>query len=777
MLRVDTETALAKLCLIGGAWQESCDTVGIFVDRGRGYLCLVVDLFGPPQDRGSLARDLIRTAQREFLAGRGSVTLALTQAVRAVNAELLEANADAAQVGQQAGITAAVLREQELFIAQAGPGLTCHVRGRTLRRYPGASPWFEPVDTVQDCPTPGAVPLGDRSDYVPDVFHVSLEPGDILLFSSRTLAHLLTEEELLDTLAEHHPDEIIERLEEVAGSTDLSIIAVRLAGESRGAESEPDELTSREPEFSQVIWAEPASDEPTYAGLTPTEPAEIQEDTEELNEERAAGAVGQRAAQVSDAAPFPVSPEVHRLRDTTALKNVPPAVSRTQSALQERERIDWTRSIAWSSRVMTSFVRGGVHLLSFSASAFLPDPEESKAAEPSRWIDRSKIWRLAALLFPLILLGVSGAAWVSYRVEAQRGQGAQITQWLKQANTAMEMGTKLASSDKNAARKQFNDALTLIRQARSLTPNDSGVRDAYYQVQDLLDSLANTAILPYVAKFGTFSDPKANPSRLVSHWPDLFVLDRGLGRVYRYTMNDAGSAATPISGDGVILKTGDNVSDRTVGELIDMAWIDTGRLLVLERNGTFWLFEPKRGQWTARAASDGSQWAAGSLVTSYLGNLYLLDPSRNQILKYTAGTDGLWTVGVPFMMPGMNVNLSNAVDFAVDGDVWVLRPDGTIWRLTNGNLVDFTPRDLDVTMLKPTALFTSSSQVGLYVVDSGNQRILQLDKATGKLGRQFRPRRPDRRLFDNLKTATVDETNRKLYFVNGNEAYLATIPQ
>jgi hypothetical protein len=65
----------------------------------------------------------------------------------------------------------------------------------------------------------------------------------------------------------------------------------------------------------------------------------------------------------------------------------------------------------------------------------------------------------------------------------------------------------------------------------------------------------------------------------------------------------------------------------------------------------------------------------------------------------------------------------------------------------------------------------------IYIADAGNQRIVQIDKTSGKFQRQFKPRGQDRDAFKSLKTLTVDEANKKFFFINGSQAYLATIPQ
>lgn len=731
--------------MIDGVWQESPDHLAVFADDARGCLYLLTEVDGPPGGRAALEHELIETAHREYVASRGSITLALNQAVRAANSFFYDVNANTAREARRiAGLSAATLRERELFVAQGGPGVVCLVRGRTLRRFPEESPWFTPGPEIEEFPTPGTVPLGLRRDYTPDLFHLSLEPGDVLLLATRYLVHLLSDEELLDALADRPPDEIVDRLEDIAGSTNLAAFAIRLPREAPTVQATP---ASR-----------PAEVKPAPASKAPVKPAS--------------------PAPASLALPAP-RPPANAPRPLQAGPHAPrPPIAKRIEAMASSWNPDW-------DRLQVGFYRGANHLLRWliyalilSARAFLPEPSTRKARGSAQaTVNLEGVWHVAVLVLPVLLIGAAGAAWVNFRVETVRAQEAQFNQWVKQANTALDAGKDMAKTDPAAARDQFTRSITFAQQARNLNPNQPAARDVLSLAQDQMDMLNGISIVASLPKFATFADAKSNPTRIIAHWPDIFILDRGLQRILRYVINDAGSAASPASGDGVILKAGDKVGDYGVGELIDIVWIDSGRLVALDRGGLFLYYEPIRGSWTTRLANDTFLWPRVSLAASYMGNLYLLDPSRNQIIKYTAGADGNWSSAVAYLAPGVNVDLSTAVDMVIDGDVWVLRPDGSLWRFTAGKLVDFSTHDLDVPLSKATSLFTSSTLVGLYVVDAGNQRIVQFDKVTGKFARQFRPRAMERDAFSALKAVAVDEANKRLFVINGNQAYLAMIPQ
>ncbi len=100
-----------------------------------------------------------------------------------------------------------------------------------------------------------------------------------------------------------------------------------------------------------------------------------------------------------------------------------------------------------------------------------------------------------------------------------------------------------------------------------------------------------------------------------------------------------------------------------------------------------------------------------------------------------------------------------------------------ILRYNQGKPVDFALRDPQAQLFKPAALYTSASTGSLYIADAGNKRLVQIDKANGKLLRQFRPSGLFADAFSNLKALAVDEAKERFFFVSGNQAYLATIPK
>ncbi len=778
-----SEIVTAQLSIVDGAWQEAPDNLACFDAASlfednveRGSLYVVVEVAGEPEGRDALARELIETTRREYAASRGSIALGLMQAVRAANDFFYGVNANAAPDARRiAGMTAAILREDELFIAQGGPGLTCLVRDNTLMRYPADAPWFNADEAAvaewlgaRNFTTPGQVPMGMRRSYTPDVFHVSLHPCDVVVLATRTLAHLLTDEEMIDTLANRHPDEIVAGLEDLAGTADVSVIVLRVAGETSAPTVSPPSAIPLTPLRSEdEIESETAEVETPSPIAAPPQPTAEELALQQLHAEREKE---RRRLQEEQA----------RERQQKIRSGFLRAGAGAMGGLAGiTGRVNWTGIGNAADRAIGAVLRGAARVTVFLLRAIIPgEPKEDQSArKPSPTLRTA--WKLAAFALPVLLIVAGVAMGVVYRADQRAALERKITQLVSDSGKSLEESKRLERTDKTAARGEAQKAVNLAEQARALNPLDPRVSDAYFLAQDSLDALSGVSVIYALPTFATFADPKSKLTRIVVHWPDLFILDRGLQRVYRFAINDVGSNAAPASGDGIILKYGDKIENRTVGEIFDLLWLDAGRLVALDRTGAYYQYDPAHAVWSARVVNDPAAWARATLADIYANNLYLVDAPRNQILKYVSPSmEVVWSSSVTYFAPGVTPpDLSTAVDLAIDGDVWIMRGDGSVSRYNQGRPNDITLAGLDTPIAKPSAIFTSERVSNSYIADAGNQRIVQFDKGTGRFTRQFKPRGQDRDAFKALQVLTVDEANRRFFFVSEGKAYIATIPQ
>ena len=147
--------------------------------RGRqnDYLFLHLTLNGPADETAVLVQDLLDSISSRFYSASGSVTAALRKAVIETNELLLRRNLSGSDASREGALICAVLRQNELFMAQIGEsfGVLGHDFG---------------VEKLPASPPERITPLGRTAGLDIRYYHNWLEPGDTLLLADPRIAHL-----------------------------------------------------------------------------------------------------------------------------------------------------------------------------------------------------------------------------------------------------------------------------------------------------------------------------------------------------------------------------------------------------------------------------------------------------------------------------------------------------------------------------------------------------------------------------------------------------------
>ncbi len=158
-------------------------------------------------------------------------------------------------------------------------------------------------------------------------------------------------------------------------------------------------------------------------------------------------------------------------------------------------------------------------------------------------------------------------------------------------------------------------------------------------------------------------------------------------------------------------------------------------------------------------------------IATYEGNLYLLADNPGRILKYANGQFS--DPPADWLQPDSGLDVDQATSIAVDGRIFVGLRGGKIARLLKGKVETEFPVDVQPPLGNPTQIFTSPNVDHLYVVDSAEKRIIELDK-DGQVLRQYRP--PDGSTdFDSIRSIYADEGKNRLYVVSGSQLYSADL--
>lgn len=145
----------------------------------------------------------------------------------------------------------------------------------------------------------------------------------------------------------------------------------------------------------------------------------------------------------------------------------------------------------------------------------------------------------------------------------------------------------------------------------------------------------------------------------------------------------------------------------------------------------------------------------------YNNKLYLLDKQNNQIYRYSIGQDNLIN-GQPWIKE--KNNLANAQCISIDGHIYVLSNDGALFKYLKGKKEDFKLAEIDPKLEQPNKLIVSPDKY-IYILEPINKRLAVFNK-TGKFLLQYQSDQ-----FTDLKDFTVDEKNKKIYFLNKTSVY------
>lgn len=150
-------------------------------------------------------------------------------------------------------------------------------------------------------------------------------------------------------------------------------------------------------------------------------------------------------------------------------------------------------------------------------------------------------------------------------------------------------------------------------------------------------------------------------------------------------------------------------------------------------------------------------------ATTYNGRLYLLDTAQDQIYRYSKTANGYGNIQNWITQEGLD--LSDAKSLVIDGSVYILKNNGQILKLENGQTVDFEITVIDPPLTAPTKIKTTADSKYLYILDPPSKRLVILDK-DGNLISQYTSES-----FNNLKDFIVDESKKEIYVLNNSAVF------
>lgn len=229
--------------------------------------------------------------------------------------------------------------------------------------------------------------------------------------------------------------------------------------------------------------------------------------------------------------------------------------------------------------------------------------------------------------------------------------------------------------DQARAARLLTEAVSMLQVKAE---HDADAHAALTQAQSVQDRLLDIVRVGSVEAFPLSTVGDRRPAGLWKADGEIFVLDLSAQLLYR--MDAEGSSLEAW------LKPGDSYAEQPLGNLVAGAWSpprgsDTeGRLLVVDNARSIISIESGgvRRWWPP----DSDQWDQLQSAAATYDDLYLLDSGRGQIWRYPART-ALARSSVAASTQD-EPRLTQAIDIATDGDLFVLLPNGIIRKLAPG---------------------------------------------------------------------------------------------
>jgi hypothetical protein len=270
--------------------------------------------------------------------------------------------------------------------------------------------------------------------------------------------------------------------------------------------------------------------------------------------------------------------------------------------------------------------------------------------------------------------------------------------------------------------------------------------------------LGPVTVLADLSASGT---PASTPKQLIVGRGNLYVLDPYTSTLY--LLDPAGKPPTPL------LSRGWSIGREKVTDLLGATWRgDT--LVVMDRNRAYTLDGPN-GTWRVAPLAAAGLAAGVHPVASFDGGLYILDSANSKVLKFAQGA--YQKPPQPWLKPKEQVDLSGAVDIAIDGHIYALTASGHLLILYRGELEKRQAIEVTPALQTPAALVSPANSHYLYVADAGG-RILKLTK-DGVVVAQLRPADGSTDLAG-LSDLWVDEAAQTVYAIAGNRIVRCELP-
>ena len=773
-----------------------CEQIGA---RSVHSFFAILEPLSPHPEIEDLAPLILQRLEQE-LATRQQVTAtaAISDSVEAVNAELYAYNEQRDDDDRlYYGLTLGLTRNDDLYLAQVLPSQILISQDGYLHAFPELASWHW---SRKD--QPGAAPeqpLGLHLEIEPDLYHTRIEPGDLIVLCSGTLASVIHREPQ-DVFLNGNAAAAIQHLQELTDAYNVdnaSSVAIAVPEPSRWNRRKADLAFLRSVAQAAAAFLPDQADRKSGRNSD-----SYAQGVDEQAQRRQTGEQQAKFVDANQSSPDTIHPEdCAPARGTgvsehasgrndgryecaywtphhdVANEEYDEYAAPQEDEVRERE----------GKRTLTEIIVGavlaliagiiGIWQLAVNRDRHLDGPREDESTfglprlqrydnsiqgpdftGVRRRLPRAPINKYAGVVSVGLIFALAAGLIYSVSTSRDRERSEEFETLMSQATAARE--NAMQASDPTVAQSFLQASEARLEEASALGVDDEMIMAERAAVAETRDSAFGIERLGNIQVLGGI------PSAPNGVSPDLFY---GNGQLYVFT--DALYVFDPEETRLVrLISSGDDVGDHAVGELQGAAWGEGSPVVMDGRNA--YIYDPTELSWSrSELGTFGEAYSGIAAISGYVGNLYLLDPDTGQILRYTQDQ----YEAMPEDWTGGNAaeELSAGVDMYIDGRIYVLTEQGQLLDLYRGVLDNSISIAAAPEVESAVSFSYQTDGSHIYVADA-HDRIIRAT-ADGQVVQQFMSA-PDAPEIRNIQSIAVDESLGTAYVLADNALLQVQLP-
>lgn len=292
----------------------------------------------------------------------------------------------------------------------------------------------------------------------------------------------------------------------------------------------------------------------------------------------------------------------------------------------------------------------------------------------------------------------------------------EISDSYDKAKTMFDKAKEDIALGRTASTAELTEALALADQGKKYAPTQDKSEALYREIAAQIDTYSKTTrIYPDTKNTATVS---SELTRTISTGSEVYAFGKD-GKTFSlgFSDNQAKLVASMGADKGAIGSLAYSEGDSKI-----LLWTKDNKMISYSIAGK---------NFTDTPLSDGSTWISAISFSIFSGNLYLLDSSAGQVIKYIREGDKFAKNAT--YADSKKTNLKDSVSLAVDGNVYVLMKDGTVIKLTKG-IKDETfaiknVPDPGKVLEEPKKIYTGAETNFIYVFEAKQNRIVKFNKS------------------------------------------------